>query len=166
MLTRINFAREAILLSGLMQVGLNFLVRLVLLAGILLVFRVALPPTALLFPFGMLALVLTGFVIGLMLTPVGLLYGDVQLALPTFTTFLLLLTPVLYPMPKVGLAALVAGLNPLTPLVVTARDWLTTGIVEPADGFFLVTAVAAVFLLVGWTTYRVALPHLIARLGN
>jgi lipopolysaccharide transport system permease protein len=166
MLTRINFPREAILLSGLLQVGFSFLVRLVLLAGVFIWFQILPPPTALLFPIGILALMLTGFVIGLIFTPLGLLYGDVAQALPIFTTLLLLLTPVLYPVPQTGLAATIATLNPLTPLVLTTRDWLTTGGVTPAHGFFVVSAVAACFLFVGWIAYRIALPHLIARLGN
>lgn len=165
-LTRINFPREAILLSGLMQVCFSFLVRLALLAFVFIWFQIELPTTAILFPIGILALVLTGFVIGLMLTPFGLLYGDVQQALPILTTFLLLLTPVLYPVPESGLAATVAALNPLTPLVVTTRDWLTIGHVAPSSGFLLVTGLAFLFLILGWIAYRVALPHLIARLGN
>lgn len=166
MLTRINFPREALLLSGLMQVGFAFLVRLVLLAGIFAWYAIVPPWTAMLFPLGILALALTGFALGVLLTPIGLLYGDVQQALPIFATFLLLLTPVLYPVPQTGVAAMVAKLNPLTPLVVATRDWLTIGGTMLAEGFFLVSALAAAFLIVGWITYRVALPHLIARLGN
>jgi lipopolysaccharide transport system permease protein len=166
LLTRINFPREALLLSGLMQVGFSFLVRLALLALVLIWFQIALPTTAILFPVGILALVLAGFVIGLALTPFGLLYGDVQQALPILTTLLMLLTPVLYPVPETGLAAAVAALNPLTPLVVNTRDWLTTGQIAPVSGFIVVSATASALLLLGWICYRVALPHLVARLGN
>jgi lipopolysaccharide transport system permease protein len=166
MLTRINFPREAILLSGLLQVAFSFLVRLVLLAGVFVWFGIVPPPTGLLFPIGILSLVLTGFVIGLILTPLGVLYSDVQQTLPIFTTFLLLLTPVLYPVPQSGLAGAVAALNPLTPLVVTTRDWLTIGATSMTAGFVLVSVASALCLLMGWVVYRVALPHLIARLGN
>ena len=166
MLVRINFPREAILLSGLMQVGLSFLVRLILLIAVLAWFHIVPPVTVLLFPLGILSLVITGFMIGLLLTPVGMLYGDVQQAVPIFSTFLMLLTPVLYPVPQTGFAAMVAALNPLTPLVVTTRNWLAIGTLPPADGFVAVTLVATVLLLTGWIAYRVALPHIIARLGN
>ena len=127
MLTRINLPREAILLSALAQVVLGFLVRLVLLIAVLAWFRMVPPATALLFPVGILSLILAGFVIGLLLTPLGILYNDVQQTLPIATTFLLLLTPVLYPAPRSGLGASIASLNPLTPLVTTTRDWLTIG---------------------------------------
>jgi len=166
MLTRINFPREAILLSGLMQVGFSFLVRLLLVTVVLVMFSLTLQSTAPLFLVGMMSVALTGFAIGLVLTPAGLLYGDVQQALPLASTFLMLLTPVLYPRPASGLAAAVVAVNPLTPLVTTTRDWLTTGKVEHLGAFIAVTAATLTFIAVGWIVYRVSLPHLIARLGN
>jgi lipopolysaccharide transport system permease protein len=166
MLTRINFPREALLLSGLMQVGFSFLVRLVLLAGVFSAFALAPARTAPLFFLGMISVALTGFMIGLLLTPIGLLYGVVQQSLPVASTFLMLLTPVLYPVPASGLAAVITRLNPLTPLVTTTRDWLTTGTAAHVGGFVLVSTMTVILLLVGWVAYRLALPHLIARLGN
>ena len=124
---RINLPREAILLSAVAQVGLSFLVRLVLLIGVFIWFHIVPPPTAALFPLGIFFLVIFAFVIGVLITPVGLLFSDVQQTLPIITTFLMLLTPVLYPIPKSGFAATVVRLNPLTPLVMATRDWLTIG---------------------------------------
>jgi len=165
-LTRTNFLREAILLSGLLQVGFSFLVRLLLVVVVFAAFGLTPAHTAPLFFVGMVSVALTGFMIGLLLTPVGLLYGDVQHSLPIASTFLMLLTPVLYPVPTAGLAALVTTLNPLTPLVTTTRDWLTTGSATDAGGFIVVSVATVTLLLLGWVAYRLALPHLIARLGN
>jgi lipopolysaccharide transport system permease protein len=90
----------------------------------------------------------------------------VQQALPMFATFLMLLTPVVYPVPQSGFAAVIAQYNPLTPLVVTTRDWLTTGDTTHAAAFIAVTTGATVLLFVVWVVFRVATPHLVARLGN
>ena len=166
MLTRINFPREAILLSGLMHVGFALLMRLPVLAAVLVFFGVTPAPTAPLFLLGMVSVALTGFMIGLLVTPVGLLYGDVQQALPIASTFLMFLTPVLYPVPASGPAAVMTRLNPLVPLVTATRDWLTIGSAPDAGQFAVVSALTVVFLLAGWIGYRLALPHLIARLGN
>jgi lipopolysaccharide transport system permease protein len=165
-LTRINFPREAILISGLLQVGISFLVRLALLVAVFAAFALNPPATAPLFFLGMLSVALTGFMIGLILTPIGLLYGDVQQSLPIASTFLMLLTPVLYPAPASGLAATVTRLNPLSPLVTTTRDWLTTGSAAALGGFILVSTMTVTLLVLAWIAYRVALPHLITRLGN
>jgi lipopolysaccharide transport system permease protein len=165
-LIRVNFPREAILLSGVMQVGFSFAVRLALLIAVFATFSLEPPRTAPLFFLGMLSVALTGFTIGLILTPFGLLYGDVQQSLPIVSTFLMLMTPVLYPAPRLGLAATITALNPLSPLVTTTRDWLTTGSAPDLRGFIVVSSATVTLLLLGWIVYRVALPHLIARLGN
>ena len=166
MLTRINFPREAILLSGLMQVGFTFVVRLVLVIGVFAAFALKPPATSPLFVVGMISIALTGFMIGLALTPLGVLYGDVQHSLPIASTFLMLITPVLYPVPSSGLGAMVASLNPLTPLITTTRDWLTTGAAVQYIAFLVVSGVTVTLLLLAWVLYRLALPHLVARLGN
>lgn len=166
MLTRINFPREAILGSALMQIVFSVSVRFVLLLGVFALFKIVPPFTAIFFPVGILGLMLFGFMLGLLITPIGLLFGDVQQTLPIATTLLMLLTPVLYPVPETGFAAMVASVNPLTPLVVSTRDWLTIGPSAAAGAFSLVSIFSVLFLLFGWIVYRVALPHLISRLGN
>jgi len=166
MLTRINFPREAILVSGLMQVGFAFAVRLALVIAVFAVFALKPPATSPLFLVGMISIALTGFMIGLVLTPLGVLYGDVQHSLPIASTFLMLITPVLYPVPSSGLGATVVSFNPLTPLITTTRDWLTTGTAAQHMAFFIVSGVTVTLLLAAWVLYRLALPHLVARLGN
>ena len=145
MLTRINLPREAILLSALAQVGLSFVVRLVLLVGVFTWFQIQPPATALLFPLGIFSLILFGFLIGVLLTPIGLLYSDVQQTLPIATTFLMLLTPVLYPIPSSGVAASIAAWNPLTPLVTATRDWITIGATSHAQGLVVIVLVSSCF---------------------
>jgi len=166
MLTRINFPREAILLSGLMQVAFTFVVRLALVIGVFAAFALKPAATSPLFVVGMISIALTGFMIGLILTPLGVLYGDVQHSLPIASTFLMLITPVLYPVPSSGLGAMVASLNPLTPLITTTRDWLTAGAAVQHIAFLVVSGVTVTLLILAWVLYRLALPHLVARLGN
>ena len=166
MLVRINLPREAILLSGLGQVVFSFLIRLVLLTMLFIWFKIVPPATVVLFPIGIIALILVGFTLGVVLTPVGLLYNDVQQILPIATTFLMLLTPVVYPPPRTGLAAIVAAWNPLSPLIIVTREWMTIGNGPDIAPFALVTALAMLLLFTGWMMYRLALPHVIARLGG
>jgi homopolymeric O-antigen transport system permease protein len=166
MLTRINFPREALLLAGLGTVIFNFLIRFVLLIGVFAWFKIMPPPTVLLFPLGIIALIMVGSMIGLLLTPLGLLYSDVQQTIPIAAMFLMLLTPVLYPQPSSGLAGAITAWNPLTPLVMTTRDWLTLGTTSHLLNFSAVSISACFLLFLGWLIYRVALPHVIARIGN
>ena len=166
MLTRINFPREALLLAGLGMVVFNFLIRVVLLIGVFWWFRIIPPPTAVLFPLGVIALIMAGFMIGLIVTPLGLLYSDVQQTIPIAAMFLMLLTPVLYAQPSSGLARAITAWNPLTPLVMTTRDWLTLGTTNHLLSFSIVSISTCLLLFLGWVLYRLALPHVVARIGN
>ena len=166
MLARINFPREAILLSALGQVIFAFLIRLLLLVPVFIWFRITPPVTAMFFPVGILSLMMAGFMAGIAITPIGILYTDVPQVIPVIAMALMFLTPVLYPPPEGGLAALLAKWNPLSPLVTASRDWLTTGATTHALAFVLVSVTVAVLLFVGWVIYRLALPHIIVRIGN
>jgi lipopolysaccharide transport system permease protein len=166
MLAKINFPREAILLSGLGQVFFNFLIRLFLLVAVFAWFRIVPPSTAILFPIGIMSLVAVGFMLGVLLTPVGILYNDVPQMIPVLSVFLMLLTPVIYPPPQHGPAAALARYNPLTPLVVATRDWITTGPTSHLFGFCVVSSTSVMLLFIGWVLYRIALPHIVARIGT
>jgi lipopolysaccharide transport system permease protein len=166
MLVRINLPREAILLSGLGQVVFSFLIRLVLLILTFIWFKLVPPATVLLFPIGVFALMLFGFTLGVVLTPLGLLYTDVQQILPIATTCLMLLTPVIYPPPAAGLAATVSTWNPISPLIIVTRNWITTGDGAQIGAFCFVTVAAIFLLFAGWIVYRLALPHVVSRLGG
>jgi lipopolysaccharide transport system permease protein len=120
----------------------------------------------LLLPIGILSLILVGTVIGLALTPIGLLYTDVGKAIPLLMQFLMYLTPVVFAMPKEGLSATIFRLNPLTPLILATRDWLT-GLTPEYLGYFVAVNVAAILLsLMFWVVFRLAMPILIERMGS
>jgi lipopolysaccharide transport system permease protein len=164
-LARINLPREAILLSGVLEVVFDFLIRLVLLAIVLVYYRIVPPVTAPLALAGVFAILCLGFTIGVLLTPLGLLYTDVGQALAMLLSFLMLFTPVVYRPPTSGTLALLTKLNPVSPLIVVSRDWLvvgTSGELEPA---LLVFVATLLLLLLVWAFYRLAMPFVIERVG-
>jgi lipopolysaccharide transport system permease protein len=165
MLSKINFPREALVLAGLAEVLFNFLVRGVLLAAVLLWFRVALAPSALLFPLGLLALIGVGLALGLLLVPIGILYQDVEQALGAAVALWFFVTPVIYPAPRDYPASLTMTLNPASAVLDTARAWLLGAPPLYVAGTVAIGAGTLVVLLVGWLLYRLALPILIERMS-
>lgn len=165
MLSQINFPREALLLSAFGQVLFNFFIRLVILVAVFLIF--GLEPTwgLLLFPLAVLMLMLLGFVIGMLLIPIGLLYTDITQGMVAITTIWLFITPVLYPPPEEGILAVVTSINPVGPILVGARDLATLGIMPDVVPFAVISGVSIVALLVMWVYYRVSLPILIERMS-
>ena len=165
MLAKLNFPREALVVSGIYQTLFNAAIKIVLLLGALIILGVNPGWGLLLFPFSIFSLVLVGTAVGLLITPVGMLYTDVGRALPLLMQFLMYVTPVVFPMPKAGWAAILFALNPLTPIILTSRDWLTGFSPEYLLFFLLVNVVTVFVLLVVWVVYRLAMPILIERMS-
>ena len=165
MLTKINFPREALILTGIGQVLFNFAIRALLLVLVIVWFHIPIHASVLLAPLGVIALIALGTMIGLLLTPLGMLYHDVGRALGYVTQALFFLTPIIYPVPHATWAATLIKLNPVTPLLQTTRDWLTTGQASQLYGFTWVCGITLVLLLAGWVMYRIAMPHLISRMS-
>lgn len=166
MLAKINFPREALILAGLYQTLFNAAIKVFLLLVALPLFSVAYAPSLLLFPLAIASLVVVGTAIGLLVTPIGVLYNDVGRSIPLLLQFLMYFTPVVFIAPKSGWSDLIFQLNPLTPLIITARQWLTGGAVESLGYFLAVNVVAAGILLVAWAAYRIAMPILIERMSS
>jgi len=164
MLSKINFPREALILTGIGQVLFNFAVRVIVLVPVFWWFDVAPQLGLILALFGVLALVALGIAVGLLFTPLGMLYQDVGRALNFGTHALFFLTPIIYPVPQASWAATLIQLNPVTPLLQATRDWLVAGTTGSLGGFFLVCGAVTLLLVVAWLLYRIAMPHLISRL--
>ena len=165
MLVKINFPREALILAGLGEVLFNFAIRLVLMLIVFVWFRLAVTPMILLAPFGIMTLMMLGLMIGILLTPLGMLYQDIGRGLAIFTSMWFFVTPVVYSPPTKWPASLLAKANPVSPLLITTRDLLTTGKVSSLGGFWIIVGITFFLILLGWVIYRLAMPHLVARIG-
>ena len=92
-----------------------------------------------------------------------MLYRDVGKIIGFGTSFLMYITPVVYPIPGDGLMKRVMELNPLTPIIITSRD-LVTGM-DPAFGgyFLLVMSISIPLFIMGLVFYRISIPIIIER---
>lgn len=165
MITKINFPREALLMSAMGMVGFQSLVRLVLFLVPFVTGLVSFSPSILLFPIGLAGTILLGFAIGLTLTPIGVLFKDIARAIVLLTGFWMYVTPVLFVRKTEGIGALVHTLNPVTHVLTPARAWLTGQPVGDLTGFFIVVGASLVFATIAWFVYRVSMPHIVARMG-
>jgi len=165
MLAKINFPREALVISGIYQTLFNGGIKIILLFAALTCLGI--PPgwSLLSFPLGVLSLILAGTAIGLLLTPVGMLYTDIGKTLPLLMQFVMYLTPVVFPMPKSGWAAVVFSINPMTPLILTTREWLTNMPPTHMGSFAVINGFVLLLLLLVWIIYRAAMPILIERMS-
>jgi lipopolysaccharide transport system permease protein len=165
MLAKINFPREALIVSAFYQVLLNLGIKAIVIAGVFVYFRI--PPTiGLLGAFGaVLILIALGFSIGLFITPVGALYDDIAAALPIVTQIWFFLTPVVYPSPKTFPFSLIATINPVSPILNGVRDLATRGILQDSQLFIAVSIMTVVGLLFAWLLLRLALTIIVERMS-
>ncbi|WP_319525632.1 ABC transporter permease [uncultured Desulfosarcina sp.] len=166
MLAKLNFPRESIVVSGIYQALFNAGIKIILLLATLLFMGVIPGWRLLLFPIGLISLVLVGTAIGLLLTPVGVLYSDIGKGMPLLMQFLMYLTPVVFPIPRTGIAATIFAINPLTPIIVTARDWLTGQPSEYIFSFIVINILTLLLLITVWIVFRLAMPILIERVSS
>jgi lipopolysaccharide transport system permease protein len=117
-----------------------------------------------LFPIGLLSLMMMGFAAGLILAPFGALYRDVVSSVTIALSFLFLITPVAYAVTPDQVPGW-ARLNPITPVLGTARAWLTGGSAAPVDGWYLAVGFGAATFVLGWLLLRLAVPHLVDRIS-
>ncbi|MDJ0658982.1 MAG: ABC transporter permease [Crocosphaera sp.] len=163
MLTKLNVPPEAFVIAKLAQILFNFMIQLIPIFFLFVWFKVGVSWTILLAPVAFIHLIMFGTGMGLLLGPFSCLYGDVSRAIGFITRIWLFVTPVIYPQPRSGIWSILVSINPVTPLLVTTRDLITTGDITNIGGFWLASAAAFITTFFGWLFYRLALPFLVER---
>lgn len=156
---------EAFIAAGSARAVFDFTISLILIAPMYLALGITPPWTILLLPLAIVAMYLLGSAIGLLLLPIGGLYSDVTQAIQITLRFAMYLSPVVYPVPTQGLAATLIRLNPVTPAIECARSWLVSGPTDNIWPLLLWIPLSLAGCLFGLIALRVAMPHLIVRMG-
>jgi len=153
MIARINFPRETLVCASMALAIFEFLIKLVLIVICFIVFQFA--PNwlgVLLFPFALLPLLILTLGLSLILSLVNCIMRDTVNIVNLLATFLMFLTPVLYP--AKGDYQIFFKLNPLSTLVNTPRDLLISGTVKEPVDFFVVSVLSVVLLLGAWRIFH------------
>jgi homopolymeric O-antigen transport system permease protein len=165
LLAKINFPREALIISAFYMTLFNMMIKLSIIVVFILIFRLPITWGLLVAPLAVLMLDLLGFAIGLVLTPVGVLYTDIGSAIPIFIQLFFFVTPVVYPPPQEFPFSLIAIVNPVSPLLIAARDLITVGTISNPIAFTFMSGLTVMLLLVAWLIYRLSLPIIIERMS-
>ena len=156
---------EAFILAGMLKVFTDVGIRLLVLIPVFIIFQVAPASTCWLFPLGLVATGVAGMALGMLLMPLGSLYGDIPRMMGTVVSLGMYATPILYPPPTSGFAMVVVDWNPMTAMVMVTRDWLAVGHTLYLTPFLYITGVSIVMLFISLINFRVVLPRLVERMG-
>ena len=165
-LSKVNIIKESLIVAGYLKSVFNLAIKLVVLFPVLIYFEVGLSWETLLAIPLILSVMVLGFVIGIWMVPVGVLFTDVQRAVQTFIQLLFFLTPIIYPPRIEGVFGLMDKLNPAAIIIGTCRDVLVGREVLDWSAFGVMMSVVVVFGLIGLGIYRVSLPIIIERMGS
>jgi lipopolysaccharide transport system permease protein len=165
MLAKINFPREALIVSAFYQMLYNLGIKLVILAGIFVYFGIQVTWGLMLAPLAILMLILLGMTLGLLLTPLGTLFTDVSSGLTFGIQLWFFVTPVVYPPPQSFPFSLIGTVNPVSPLLIGARDLATKGVLTNIEPFLIVSGLTIIGLFIAWLIYRTSLPIIIERMS-
>ena len=166
LIIKLNIPRDGLILSGFYTLLFNLSIKLMFLVVIFFWFGQELTWQILLFPLGVFSIILCGFSIGVLLTPIGMIYNDVQKILNVVLPFMMYLTPIVYPPKFHGTFGWIVSLNPLTTLIGVTRNWFTGQLNENLLIFFILLFGFATLLLVALALNRISMPLIIERLGS
>ncbi len=164
MLGKINFPREALILSAFLQVMFDFLIRFLILMVVVVYYQYNFHSAMLLYPFLAILICLLGIIIGVFLIPIGMLYSDVISAIPIITQLWFFITPIIYDVSLGTSTSLLFKLNPVTYIFVAVRNIFLYGNILPYLSIIIsYIIVLFILLFLAWVIYKVTLPLLIER---
>lgn len=156
---------EAFIAAGTARAIFEFLVYAVTLVPIFVFFQIVPPWEIIFLPLTILSLMALGTACGLLMVPLGSLYGDIQQAVPVVMGFLMYMAPVVYPPPAEGTAATIIAWNPVTPILMSGREQLVSGGTEHLLSMLMVLPFSCLVIFVCMLGLRIVMPHLVARMG-
>ena len=149
--------------AGWGEILVEIAIYLAVLAGVYLLYGIS--PAGILVAIPAIgALLVLGGALGLLATPLGMLYDDIPRAVGVGTFLLFFLTPVVYPVPTTMPGKLTLLANPVGILLVTSREVMTS---TPLSHPILAVGTgigAAVLLFAAWLLFRLSAPHLVSKL--
>lgn len=166
MMIKLNFPREAVLLAAIYDLFVSMGLKILVLIPIL--WYMGYPPTLewlYLIP-SLLGLMLMGISIGLLLVPFGLLYNDISNMITLGLPFAMYLTPVVYPIAKVGILGKIQMINPVTPWLERIRSLFGGYAFDLYMPMYLWLLIGISILFIGLIAFRIALPIIIERSGS
>lgn len=163
-ITKINFNREALLYSPLFTSLVDLLIRMVLFIFICLFYGYWIQPFNFIYILLLFPALLFSLGLGMFFSIIGAILKDVATILTYMFQFLLLITPVMYPLPENSLLGAISKWNPFYYLITCPRDFILYGECAFIKNFLYCSLLAGFVFLMGLRFYRVAIGRIIEKI--
>lgn len=155
---QVKYPHEALLAKQTAQFLANFLITFVINIVVLLLFGVVPDWKIILFPIIILPMFFLGAGLGLIISVVSVVAGDLSNIFNILLGLVFYATPIVYVADKIESELLrkVIELNPLTYLVGGVRDLVIYGQMQYPERFILVSVISFVFFMLAWRLFFVS----------
>jgi len=165
-LSKINFPKEALIITAFYKVMFNLGINLLVRVPLFIYYGIVPGWTALWGFIALIPIILFGLSVGVLITPFGALFIDVQKFIQSFMQLFFFLTPIIYPMPKEGFIASLSEYNPAAICIVSTRDMLLETSDQLMDHYGVFLLSTLIIGTLGLLIYRISLPIIIERSGS
>lgn len=164
LLRRQNVPLDGLIVAGLLDVGFNMIVRLVVVATVFFLFSVAPARSTLpLAAVGFVGIAVLGAGLGLLIAPLNSLKRDIENLFGLVPWILFAVTPVFMPLPEGSRFSQICDWNPLTRLFDGIRAAAYGGEGDPS-ATLRALLLGMMIMLMGWLFCRIARPHIVERM--
>jgi len=152
-ITKINFAKEALVVSSLGQILLEFFIRIILLIVLFILYGQFPSIWIILLPLLIIPLILLTLGLGFISSLLNAVARDIQTFINVFLSFFLFFTPIMYTLPETSLLFKLNQFNPVFFLITVPRDLIVSGQTSHLSQFLLSSALALIIFLLGWMIF-------------
>ncbi len=163
LISKINFAKESMIFSSLIRTIFDFIVRIFLLVGVFAIYKIVPSWTIIFLPFALIPILLFTLGLGFIVAVLNGIFRDTIQIVSIATTFLMFITPVLYPPPSMEPVVTLNKINPIGILVIGARDIVINGgLTQPVE-FVYASIFSILFFLFSWRAFHMMEPRIAER---
>ncbi len=163
LVSHINTSKSAIVMSSFFYVIIDFIIRLLILGSIYVIYGKFPPLQLLLIPLLILPIFFLTLTIGFITSLLQVIIKDTMQFLTVFLNFAILLLPIMYPLPRIGILAVINRYNPLFYIITVPRD-IIIGNVPNLLAYFWSCLVIFVLFLTTWIFFHKAVPKVIEKI--
>ncbi len=165
---RLNFPRESIFLASFLNVMSNFIVKILIALVFSYFLQIKLSWNLVLLIPMLIGLLTFGFLIGLLVLPLSILYSDFKLVVDVILRLAFFLTPITYQIDYAKLGhSWIPKFNILGYYFTNIKEIIFLGQFPPNLNLIcLFSLLSFSFLFFGWILYRISIPILIERMPS
>ncbi|HEY7322216.1 MAG TPA: ABC transporter permease [Candidatus Binatia bacterium] len=162
LVSKVNFPKEALVISALGQPLFDFVIRLFPVMLVFAWYDISIGPRIIFLPLILAPLIPMALGLGFLLSVVNLVLRDVGNVLSVVLTLGAFLAPIFYPPPNSWPSTLVNILNPFSPILIASQDLIARGALSMPEAFLVSCLFSTLLFFLGWRLFRIATPRVCA----